>query len=189
MELSVNVLGAGGEIFTESFNGYKGTQNATQFTTGLNVAHAGTVPGWNGSGGGVMHAVDRSFKGGEVTPSDWAIMIFEDNVITSAEIDANATGVTYRVAFETRPAVYAQESQATQVADALRIDILRKDASVLKSFKHSPGAWKGQTEFSAVEFGYTGDGSGPLRLRIVPEGSIKSGRFAGAIDNLVVRKQ
>ena len=189
IELHVNVLGAGGEIFTESFGSYKGTQNATQFTTGLKVAHAGTVPGWNGSGGGVMHAVDRSFKGGEVTPSDWAIMIFEDNVITSAQIDANATGVTYRVAFETSPAVYAQESQATQGADALRIDILRKDASVLKSFKHSPGAWKGQIEFSAVGFGYTGDGSGPLRLRIVPEGSIKSGRFAGAIDNLVIRKQ
>lgn len=189
MELTVNVLGAGGEIFSESFGGYKGSQNATQFTTGLNVSHDGKVLGWTGTGGGVMHAVDRSFKGGEVTPSDWAIMIFDDNVITSSEIDANATGITYRVAFETSPTVYAQKSQATQATDTLRIDVLRKNGSVLKSFKHAPGAWNGRTEFSALDFHYTGDGSGLLRLRIAPESELKSGRFAGAIDNLVIKKE
>jgi hypothetical protein len=189
IELTVNVLGANGEIFIESFGGYKGTQNATQTTTGLNVAHDGKVLGWTGLGRGFMHAVDRSFKGGEVTPSDWAIMIFDDNVLTSADIDANTTGTTYRVAFETSPAVYSQKTQATQATDTLRIDVLRKDGSVLKSFKHAPGAWKGQTEFSAVGFDYTGDGSGSLRLRIAAEGASKSGRFAGAIDNLIIRKE
>lgn len=188
IELTVNVLGANGEIFIESFGGYKGTQNATQTTTGLNVAHDGKVLGWTGSGRGVMHAVDRSFKGGEVTPSDWAIMIFDDNVITSAEIDANTTGTTYRVGFETSPAVYSQKTQATQATDTLRIDVLRNDGSVLKSFKHAPGTWKGRTEFSEAGFDYTGDGSGSLRLRIAAEGASKSGRFAGAIDDLIIRK-
>jgi hypothetical protein len=188
IELTINVHGAGGEIFVEGFGGYKGNQNDTQFKTGLNVACDGKVPGWTGAGRRIMHAVDRSFKGGEVTPSDWAIMIFDDNVITSAEIDANATGATYRFAFDTSPAVYAQEFQATQATDALIIEVLRKDGSVLKSFKHAPGAWKGQTEFTAVGFDYTGDGSGSLRLRISPEGAAKSGRFAGAIDNLIIKK-
>jgi hypothetical protein len=188
IELIVNVLGPNGEVFIERFGGYKGTQNATQCATGLNVAHAGKVLGWTGTGGGVMHGVDRSFKGGEVTPSDWSIMIFDDDVITSAEIDANATGVTYRVAFEASPAVYSQEYQATQSNDALRIDLLRQDGSVLKSFKHAPGAWKGRTEFTAAGFDYTGDGSGSLHLRIAPSGASKSGRFAGAIDNLIITK-
>lgn len=189
MELTVHVLGADGEIFRESFSSYKGTQNATQWTTGLKVAHGGTALGWTSSGSGALHAVDRSFKGGEATPSDWAIMIFGDNVITSAEIDANATGVRYRVAFETSPAVYAQESQATQVRDTLRIEVLRKDGSVLERLEHAPGAWKGKSTFSTVAFAYTGDGSGPLRLRIAPEGALKRGRFAGAVDNIIIKKE
>ena len=67
------MIGAGGEIFTESFGGYKGTQNEKQFQSGLNVAHSGKVIGWPHSGFNALHAVDRSFKGGELTPSDWAI--------------------------------------------------------------------------------------------------------------------
>ncbi len=188
VELSINVLGLGDEIFIENFAGYKGTQNASQFKTGLNVAYNGKIPAWDGSGGGVIHAVDRSFKGGEVTPSDWAIMIFDDNVITSADIDANVSGTSYHLAFEASPAVYDNESQATQAADALRIDLLRKDGTVLKSFNHAPGPWTGKSEFTAANFDYQGDGSGPLRLRIARDGSLQSGRFAGSIDNLIIRK-
>ena len=73
----------------------------------MNVAHSGEVLGWIPSGAGAIHAVDRSFKGGEVTPSDWAVMIFSDNVITSAEIDANTSGKSYKLSFEISPAVYA----------------------------------------------------------------------------------
>jgi len=189
MELTFNVLAADGKIFGEHFGGYKGTQNATQFKTGLTVACKGKVAGWTGSGGGVIHAVDRSFKGGEVTPSDWAIMIFDDNQITSDDITANVTGASYRVSFEATPAVYTQESQATQATDALRIDVLRKDGTVLKSFKHAPGAWMGKTEFTVASFDYRGDGTGPLRLRIGSAASSKSGRFAGAIDNLIIKKE
>ena len=186
--LTTTVLGAGGEVFVESFGGYKGTQNETQAKTGLNVAYNGEVSGWTHSGKGAMHAVDRSFGGGQVTPSDWAIMIFDDNVITSDEIDANASGACYRVAFETSPAVYAQQSQATRAGDALQIDVLRKDGSVLHAFTHAPGKWNGKTEFSAVSFEYKGDGTGSVRLRIGSARDKMSGRFNGAVDNVVVRK-
>ena len=143
IELTINVIGANGEVFMESFGGYKGTRDGQQLKTKLNLAYSGKVSGWIQSGMHAMHAVDRSFGGGDVTPSDWAIMIFEDDVITSAEIDANARGETYRVAFQASPAVYAQESQATKKGDTLLIEVLRKDGTVLKQFTHAPGAWKG----------------------------------------------
>ncbi len=84
--------------------------------------------------------------------------------------------------------MYANALQATQASDALRIEILRKDGSVLKRFSHAPGVWKGESEFTAAGFEYTGDGSGPVRLRIAADGDRVDGRFAGAIDNVVVRK-
>jgi hypothetical protein len=187
IQLTINVIGADGEIFTESFGGYRGTQNATQFQSALNVAHSGKITGWTRSGFNALHAVDRSFKGGEVTPSDWAIMIHSDNVMTSEAIDANAAGETYRVAFEASPAVYAKETQATQAGDTLLVAVLRRDGSVLKRFTHTPGKWNGKAEFSATSVEYKGDGSGPVRIRIGSAGNKAESRFQGAIDNLVVR--
>ncbi len=189
LEVRINVLGINGEVFVESFNGYRGTQNEKQADTALNVAYGGKVSGWAYSGSGAIHAVDRSFKGGEVTPSDWAIMIFEDNVITSDKIEANVAEKSYQVSFQASPAVYAQRFQATQAGDALLIEVLRKDGTVLKNFEHAPGAWNGKAEFGAAAFDYQGDGSGALQLRIGPAKTMKSGRFHGAIDNIIVRER
>jgi len=41
--------------------------------------------------------------------------------------------------------------------------------------------------FTPASLKYKGDGSGDLRLRIGPAGSMNSGRFHGAIDNIVIR--
>ena len=188
LELTINVIGAGGELFTESFGGYKGSKTSKQFQSGLKVAHGGTVAGWIHSGFNATHAVDRSFGGGEVTPSDWAIMIVNDNVIISPVIDANAAGESYRVAFEAGPAVYAMGDQATRAGDALRVAVIREDGSVLKSFTHAPGKWSGKADFSAASFEYAGDGSGPVRIRIGSAEDKPEARFMGAIDNLVIRK-
>ena len=190
MEVTINVLGAGGEVFIESFGGFKGNQNATQFKTGLNVAHDGKVHGWAGSGAGTMHAVDRSFKGGEVTPSDWAIMIFEDNVITSNVMAANVAGTSYRVSFETSAAVYSamNPDQATKAGDALLIEVLRADNSVLASIINTPGAWAGKMTFTPAGFPFKGDGSGDVRIRIGPDKTMNCGRFLGAIDHITVRE-
>lgn len=188
IQLTINVIGADGKIFMESFGDYKGTQNAKQFQSGLNVAHSGKVTGWSHSGFNALHAMDRSSKGGEVTSSDWAIMIHSDNVMTSEAIDANAAGETCRVAFEASPAVYAKEPQATQEGDTLLVEVLRRDGSVLKRFTHTPGKWNGKAEFAAVSVEYKGDGSGPIRIRIGSAGNKTESRFKGAIDNLVVRK-
>jgi hypothetical protein len=135
-----------------------------------------------------MHAVDRANRAGQSNPENWAVMIFQDNVITSGAFAANASGQVYRIDFEASPAVYENPQQATQAGDELLIEVLRGDDRVLASHKHSPGAWTGTLQFAAGSFQYTGDGSGDVRLRIKPAGPQTSGRFHGAIDNLIVRK-
>ena len=135
-----------------------------------------------------LHAVDRANPGGQSNPSDWAIMIFEDNVITSKAVAANVAGHAYRVNFEAGAAVYNGSSQATQTGDALLIEVLRRDNSVLASTTNAPGAWTGKMTFTPASFQYKGDGSGDIRLRVGPAGTMNSGRFHGAIDNIMVRE-
>ncbi len=175
-------------IFTENFNSYSGNQNNTQYETGLQVAHTGSVTGWSKSGDGTMHAVDLSGAG------NWAIMFWQNNVITqSTGIAANISGVTYQVDFDYGTAVYgtAQAAQATAATDGLLVEVLRPDNSVLASGTYTPGAWShpSNANFSAGLHGtlqYVGDGSGVVKLRIGPAGTLDSGRFEGAIDNLTV---
>jgi hypothetical protein len=189
IQLQITVAGSPGVIFVENFNRYGGDQNKTQYQSGLKVAHSGTVAGWANAGTGAMHAVDRANPGGQSNPSDWAIMIWQDNVITSGAVAANVAGHAYRVDFEAGAAVYAAENpdQATKAGDALLIEVLRGDNSVLASYTNAPGAWTGSQAFTPASFQYKGDGSGNVRLRIGPAGPLTSGRFHGAIDNVIVR--
>lgn len=62
------------------------------------------------------------------------------------------------------------------------VELLRNDNSVLASNAVAPGAWAGVQTFNQAYFSYTGDGSGPLRLRL-SSGNTQT-RFAGAIDNM-----
>jgi RNA polymerase sigma factor (sigma-70 family) len=188
LQLQIKVIGT--SIFVENFNSYRGTQNAVQWQSGLKVAHSGSVRGWTKAGENAIHAVDRANRAGQSNPENWAVMIFQDNVITSGPIAANASGQVYRVDFEASGAVYVatHPHQATQAGDKLLVEILRGDDRVLASHEHAPGAWTGTLQFAADSFKYTGDGSGDVRLRIKPAGPQTSGRFHGAIDNIVVRK-
>jgi hypothetical protein len=175
-------------IFIENFDSYSGTENAVQWQSGRKVAQSGSVTDWTKAGEHSMHAVDRANRAGESNWQNWAVMIWQDNVITSDAFAANASGQVYRIDFEASPAVYANPPQATQAGDELLIEVLRGDDRVLASHKHSPGAWTRTLQFSAGRFQYTGDGSGDVRLRIKPVGPQTNGRFHGAIDNIIVRK-
>jgi hypothetical protein len=42
--------------------------------------------------------------------------------------------------------------------------------------------------FTPASLDYKGDGSGDIRLRIGPAGTVKSGRFHGATENIMVRE-
>ncbi len=169
-------------LLSEDSSGYAGNQNALQYQTSLKVATGGTLPAWGKAGAGAIHAVDRTGSG------DWAVMLWQDNVITLASgIAANYLGVTYRVDFVANPATYSEGTQATKVTDGMVIDVLRGDNTVLATFTCQPGAWAGNANFAPFNFQYAGDGSGPVRLRVSPLVPA-SGHFAGAIDNVVVQQ-
>ena len=186
IQLQITVIGSSGILFTENFNSYTGNQNNTQYQTGLKVAYGGNVTRWSKSGAGTLHAVDLSGSG------NWAIMFYQDNVITLATgIAANTSGLTYQMDFDYGTAVYgtAQAAQATAAADGLLVEVLRPDNSVLASNTYLPGAWSNLTNanLSAGHHGtlrYVGDGSGVVRLRIGPTAPYTSGRFQGEIDNI-----
>ncbi len=188
--LQIPVAGSPGIHFAENFSRYSGNQNGTQYQSGLKVAYHGNVAGWTHAGTGTIHAVDRANSAGQLNPPNWAVMIWQDNVITSRSFAANAAGHAYCVNFEAGAAVYADThpDQATRSGDALLIEVLRGDNSVLARHIHEPGAWTGKMAFVAATFEYKGDGSGDIRLRIGPSGTLTSGRFQGAIDNVIVRE-
>jgi hypothetical protein len=176
-------------ISADDFNSYTGgIQKDVQWQSGQKVAHSGSVTGWTEAGEHSMHAVDRANRAGESNTRNWAVMIFQDTVITSDAFAANASGQIYRIDFEASPAVYANPEQATQAGDELLIEVVRGDDRVLVSHRLSPGAWTGALRFADHSLTYSGDGSGDVRLRVKAAGPQTSGRFHGAIDNITVRK-
>jgi len=175
-------------IFSENFNLYAGTQNNTQYQTGLEVAYAGNVSGWSKTGAGVIHAVDLD----TTAARNWAIMFYMDNVITkTVGIAANDSGASYEVNFDYGTGVYAGGGQATSAADSLLVEVLRADNTTLASGTYTPGAWSNPANANLAAglkgtLSYTGDGSGVVRLRIGPTPPLTNDRFEGEIDNLSV---
>lgn len=111
------------------------------------------------------------------------------NVLTLAKgIAANEKGQAYELSFGAAPSVWVGGGQRTTSADGLQIDVLRADGSVLAGFQHKPGPWSGTKDaqkMSPAKFTYKGDGSGEVRIRLTSS-SPGSGRFGGALDDLVV---
>jgi hypothetical protein len=179
-------------IFTEDFSSYAGTQNNTQYETGLEVAYGGNVTGWTKSAG--LHAVDLANLGGESNPSDWAIMFYQSDGITlDTGIAANDLSTSYEVTFDYGTAVYgaadAGPQQRTLAGDGLLVEVLRGDNTVLASQSFTPGAWDDASNQNldgglTGTLAYVGDGTGIVRLRIGQAAS--TSRFTGEIDNISV---
>src|SRR5581483_2084964 len=124
--------------FSEDFSTYTPGATNTQYQTGLTVGYLGDIPGWTKIGLHSIHAVDLDGRG------NWAVMIWQDNVITSTRTTAdNVSGADYVVHFNAGPAVDQDTSQVTTADDGLLIQILRGDGSVLKQFTYLPGPWAG----------------------------------------------
>ncbi len=176
-------------LFSDGFDDFTapvGNFNGLQFESGLEVAFGGSLPKWTQSGGGAVHAVNRIAPPPPPTP-DYAVMIWQDNVIEmdSAIAGSNGAGQRYQVSFDASPAVYQAPSQTTSDEDGLLVEVLRADGSILATHEYLPGAWEGDIELASVLFEYTGDGSGDVRFRVGPS-NFNSGRFGGAIDNLTL---
>ena len=174
-------LDASQVAFQGNFSSYgNGASGSTQYQTGNNLYYAGTLPGWTASGLHAIHAVDLTGQ------QDYAIQIWQDNVLTSPSFaGGNVAGTAYLVSCVAGPAVQADSSQVTTAADGLLFEIVRADNSVLASYTYLPGAWQGENLLLPVSFQYTGDGSGPLQIRISPS-NFNSGHFGGELDDLMI---
>jgi hypothetical protein len=106
-------------------------------------------------------------------------------------LEANAEGKTYRVSLRLAPTTWSSASQGTAEYDGVVIRILRgSDGGQLASHFFESREWgdgRNATAFEPKEFAYTGDGSGPVRLRLEPF-PLNSLRFGGAIDDLEIRE-
>jgi len=174
----------GPSLFTENFDSYTSPNSGGQYETDLPVAWGGAVTGWSSGGsGGVIHAVQLNAS------PNWAPMLYDaDHLTLATGIAANATGISYGVAFKYGPANYGTAGQQTTAADYLLVEVLRADDTVLASGKYYPKDWSNpaNVNLSAGKRGllpYVGDGSGNVRLRI--SGPLNA-RFNGEIDDLEV---
>ena len=184
-------------IFTENFDSitappanFNGAP-AGQVTTTHDLVFGASLAGWGNAGAGSVHAVDHAntWPGPTGNPSNWGVMIWQDNVITqSAGIGgSNTNGTLYSVDFLAAGAVYEAPGQVNNgTTDNLLIEVLRaSDSAVLHSFNHTPAppVGVGNLGLLPVNFGYTGDGSGDILFRVGP-GNPNQGRFQGTIDDL-----
>jgi hypothetical protein len=170
-------------IFTANFNGYTGIENALQVDTGDQVAYGGSVPGWTGAGGNAVHGV-------ELSPGNWAVMIYADNSLTlNTGVAANNAGEEYVLSFDYGAANYATEDGGTLDSDGLIVELLNADNTVFAEETYSPGAWgPGNYDLEAGLEGtlsYTGNGSGNLRIKILTSDPLDH-QFGGEIDNIVL---
>ena len=106
-------------------------------------------------------------------------------------IEANVEGKAYRVSLRLAPTAWAAASQGTAEHDGVVIRVLRaSDGGQLAAHYFESREWadgRNATVFERKEFAYTGDGSGPVRLRLEPF-PLNSGRFGGAVDDLEIRQ-
>jgi len=167
-------------IYCENFDSFTGPYAQTQFLSSKPVQYEGIHPGWSFVGRGI-HTVDLG-------NADYAFMIWDDNGFKlDSTIKANALGQIYTVKFDASAGIFREPHKGTRAEDSFLVKILRKDNSVLATYKVHPGGWSGDMDFSEVEFTYIGDGSGNIRILIRPSVvSFESDHFAGAINNLKI---
>jgi len=173
-------------IFSENFNSTNMGTTGAQAHTGLTVGYFSSVAGWTSSGLNAMRSVNRVLGAGTNIA---AAIPYDNQIIQSSGIAANASGVTYTMFFEVGPSVWSTASEATNATDGLVVSMVRADNTVLASSTQLAGAWNAtasaQSAMTSRTFSYVGDGSGAVRIKVTAINPTAP-RFGGAIDNIVV---
>ena len=117
-------------IFSENFNSTNMGTTGTQSHTGLTVGYFSSVTGWTSSGLNAMRSVNRVLGAGTNIA---AAIPYDNQIIQSTGIAANASGVTYTMFFEVGPSVWSTASEATNATDGLIVSLVRADNTVLAS--------------------------------------------------------
>ena len=173
---------ASGLPWSESFDDYHdGRGGALQWQSGVRLAYGGTLASWGHEGSHAVHVAERGGSTGR------AVMLWQEDRLTLRDtLSANDAGVAYRFSCDVAPAVYASGEQATAAEDGIVVEVRRDDGTLVAAETIRPGPWQGRLLFRRASFGWTGDGGGPVRLVIRPLHA--AGRFAGAIDRLLVER-
>ncbi|MDP6633479.1 MAG: hypothetical protein QGG42_01100 [Phycisphaerae bacterium] len=147
--------------------------------------------------GGFFWRPDLSFDGKKILycckrlSTDWALQLLAsprgNNIITQNNaLSANDKGVSYTVAFDIGPTVWATANQATAGGDKILIELVNSSGKTVASHLAESGQWRGSQTFAPGGFTYTGDGSGKVRFRLSPADKSNSDHFYGVVDNLKV---
>lgn len=185
------------ELYREDFNGLLvpatgprgfASTGAQCGETGKTVIAFADLPGWSKGGINSIHGVE--WEEGNI-----AVTLIDTNVYTMATtVAANEPGVTYQVDFLGSPAVWGEPVcwQATghdgATGDGLLFQILSGNAEVASHIYYPP-AWAGnENNYQPASFSYTGNGSGPIRVRISDYNGGGINRFGGGVDDLVISK-
>ena len=190
---------AGAAIYMDGFDADVGTQNGSQHDTTLALQHSADYVNWSITAGPVSTHVDLNTlnagiaSGPYPNPSNWAAMLFSNQVLTSnATIAANIIGQEYTVDFIAGAAGYQAFNQRSQTANGngLRIDVIDNDGAGAIIGTYSFFDVDFDTNASALDLGlsadsftYTGSGNADVRLVITGFGS---GVFQGTIDDISI---
>ncbi|NBP40912.1 MAG: hypothetical protein EBV34_21280, partial [Betaproteobacteria bacterium] len=122
------------------------------------------------------------------TAANWAVMMpAGSNMTLTSGINANETGVAYRVSFDLGATVGTNASSATQTSDMLALRIIDEGNDWVAQTEMAPGAWTGTQTFTRRSFTYLGTGSSPVRLKVESSANATSSAiFVGAIDNITI---
>jgi hypothetical protein len=168
------------EIWSSNFAVSGGLDGGSQLQTGNQLVYAADVQGWSSSGFHAAHAV-------EVTPSNWALMVYSGNDPSEANtytlntgFGANSADTSYWVEYQIAPTVSQTPSQASSSANVMLISVLNPLNQVVASTLVSPGTWDGTQTFHQGYFSYIGNGTGDVRLQIT-SGDAGTSEFDGAI--------
>jgi len=166
----------------DSFDGCRdGVPNALQWQAGVRLAYGATLAAWEHAGSHAVHVAERGGSTGR------AVLLWQEDRLTLRDpLEANAPQVRYRLSCDVAPAVYAAPDQATGPEDGIVVEIVRGDGTVLAAATFLPGPWQGLLRFRRHALEWTGDGGGPVRVVVRPRA--QQGRFAGALDEVLVER-
>ena len=170
-------------LLVANFNDISSTPNDVQYQTGLPIVSGALPNGWDKEGPDPVSMVNYG-----TTAANWAVMIQQANSITlTSGINANESGVAYRVSFDLGATVGSKSGSATQSIDRMGLRVVDNGNDWVASAEIAPGAWTGTQTFTRRSFNYMGTGSGPVRLRVEDTSfSAVSARFVGAMDNIAI---
>ncbi|NCW27090.1 MAG: hypothetical protein EBV83_02140, partial [Verrucomicrobia bacterium] len=173
----------GGPLLAASFDDILSLPSDIQYQTGLPIVSGASPAGWDKQGLDAVWMVNYG-----TTSTNWAVMIQKDNSITlTSGINANESGVAYRVSFDLGATVGHLASSATQASDTLALRVVDGGGDWVAQAEIAPGAWTGIQSFTRKSFNYVGTGSGPVRLKVEDASfSAISDHFVGAIDNISI---